>query len=201
MQALIKNYYCLHRWLFSKAEHLSGIPPLMFRILLFFPLFEAGTRKFTNFEDTSAWFGNAEWGLGLPFPDLLTFLAASAETVGAVCILVGFATRWAAIPLIVTMVVAALTVHWDNGWFAIAQSADPDVASRLEAGRSILQEHGNYEWLTGKGSFVILQNGIEFAATYFIMLFSLFITGGGKYFSIDYWLNKVFAKEKTELSY
>ncbi len=201
MQALIATYYRFHHWLFTKAKHLSGIPPLLFRILLFFPLYEAGIRKFANFEDTAAWFGNPEWGLGLPFPEVMTFLAASAETVGAVLILVGFATRWAAIPLMITMIVAAVTVHWDNGWFAIAQSADPDVASRLNKGRELLQEHGNYDWLTGKGSFVILQNGIEFAATYFIMLFSLLISGGGKYFSIDYWLNKAFAKHETELSY
>ncbi len=201
MQSLIATYYRFHHWLFNSAKHLSGIPPLLFRILLFFPLYEAGTRKFANFEDTAAWFGNPEWGLGLPFPEVMTFLAASAETVGAICILIGFATRWAAIPLMVTMIVAAMTVHWDNGWFAIAQSADPDVASRLNTGREILQENGNYEWLTGKGSFVILQNGIEFAATYFIMLFSLFITGGGKYFSIDYWLNKAFSKDDTQLSY
>ena len=66
----------------------------------------------------------------MPMPDVMTFLAASAEMVGGIFILIGFATRWAAIPLIVTMLVAALAVHWDNGWYAIAQSSDPDVASR-----------------------------------------------------------------------
>ncbi|WP_251358434.1 DoxX family protein [Kangiella sp. TOML190] len=201
MSALKDQYYQFHDWLFRKLKHLSGIPPLLFRILLFFPLYEAGTRKFANFESTAEWFGNSEWGLGLPFPEVMTFLAASAETVGAVLILVGFATRWAAIPLMITMLVAAFTVHWDNGWFAIAQSADPEVANRLEKGREILQQHGNYDWLTGKGSFVILQNGIEFAASYFIMLLSLFFSGGGRYFSIDYWLNRAFANHKTELSY
>jgi uncharacterized membrane protein YphA (DoxX/SURF4 family) len=51
-----------------------------------------------------------------------------------------------------------------------------------------LQEHGNYDWLTEYGNFVVLNNGIEFAATYFVMLLALFFIGGGKYLSIDYWL-------------
>ncbi len=33
-------------------------------------------------------------------------------------------------------------------------------------------------------------NGIEFAATYFIMLLALLVIGGGKYVSIDYWIAK-----------
>ena len=53
---------------------------------------------------------------------------------------------------------------------------------------AILQEHGNYEWLTQNGNIVILNNGIEFATTYFIMLLGLFFIGAGKYFSVDYWL-------------
>ena len=76
MNAIAAHYYNFHEWLFSKLKHLSGIPPLLFRILLFFPLFEAGSRKFANFDDTAAWFGNSEWGLGLPFPEVMTFLAA-----------------------------------------------------------------------------------------------------------------------------
>ena len=35
---------------------------------------------------------------------------------------------------------------------------------------------------------MVLNNGIEFAATYFIMLLSLLFTGGGRYSSLDYWL-------------
>ncbi|MEE9160771.1 MAG: AraC family transcriptional regulator, partial [Gammaproteobacteria bacterium] len=35
-------------------------------------------------------------------------------------------------------------------------------------------------------------NGVEFAATYFIMLLALLVIGGGKYASLDYWLAKKF---------
>jgi uncharacterized membrane protein YphA (DoxX/SURF4 family) len=50
-----------------------------------------------------------------------------------------------------------------------------------------LCEHSNFSWLTEKGSFVVLNNGIEFAVTYLIMLLSLLFTGGGRWVSLDYW--------------
>ena len=90
------------------------------------------------------------------------------------------------------MLVAAFAVHWDNGWAAIADSSSQDVAARLGAAREILREHGNYSWLTEKGSFVILNNGIEFAVTYFVMLLSLLFTGGGRFTSADYFLSRLF---------
>ena len=83
------------------------------------------------------------------------------------------------------MAVAALAVHWPKGWFAIAE---PNA--QLEVGRALLKEHGNYEWLTETGNFVIFNNGIEFATTYFIMLLALFFKGAGKYFSVDYGVAK-----------
>ncbi len=61
---------------------------------------------------------------------------------------------------------------------------------RLDMAKNILREHGNYSWLTENGSFVILNNGIEFASTYFIMLLALFFIGAGRYVSVDYWLAK-----------
>ena len=142
-------------------------------------------------ENTIDWFGNPDWGLGLPFPTLLAYMAAYTEAIGALLLLVGLATRWISIPLIVTMLVAIFAVHWGNGWAAIADSGAQDVAIRLGAARELLQEHGNYAWLTEKGNFVILNNGIEFAVTYLIMLVSLLFTGGGRYVSVDYFLSKL----------
>ena len=62
---------------------------------------------------------------------------------------------------------------------------------RLGAANEILREHGNYSWLTEKGKFVILNNGIEFGVTYLLMLFALFFTGGGRYTSVDYFLARL----------
>lgn len=181
----------------SKAVDFFG--PLALRLYLVPVFWVAGTNKMNGFEDVVNWFGNAEWGLGLPMPWLMAFLATSAEVVGAVMLLMGLGVRWVSIPLMITMLVAAFTVHWENGWQAVADAMSPwppeDIAeagNRLEAARSILQEHGNYDWLTGSGSFVISNNGIEWAATYFVMLLALFFIGGGKYLSADYWIARKF---------
>lgn len=175
---------------------LDFLAPLAIRLYLAPVLWMAGTKKLADFDSTVEWFGNPDWGLGLPFPEVMAFLAASTETVGAVLLLLGLFTRWISIPLMVTMVVAAATVHWHNGWLAIAEGADSLFASertvaaveRLDRAKAILQEHGNYDWLTEHGSLVVLNNGIEFAATYFILLLTLFFIGSGRYLSLDYWL-------------
>ena len=129
----------------------------------------SGPCDFTPKQDIIDWFGNAEWGLGLPFPEVMAHLAAYTEYFGAILLLIGLAVRWISIPLMVTMVVAAVTVHLQNGWLAIAEGsglfATPrteGAIERLNRGKEILQEHGNYDWLTENGSFVVLNNGIEF---------------------------------------
>jgi hypothetical protein len=46
----------------------------------------------------------------------------------------------------------------------------------------------------------LLNNGIEFAATYFIMLLALFFIGAGRYLSVDFWLARRFAGAPLERS-
>jgi uncharacterized membrane protein YphA (DoxX/SURF4 family) len=175
---------------------LDFLAPLAIRLYLAPVFWMAGTKKFASFDSTVGWFGNPDWGLGLPFPTLMVLLAATAETLGAILLLLGLFTRWISIPLMITMVVAAATVHWHNGWLAIAEGADSLFATertigaieRLDRAKTILQEHGNYDWLTQNGSLVILNNGIEFAVTYFIMLLTLFFIGAGRWVSLDHWL-------------
>ncbi|MEQ8801934.1 MAG: DoxX family membrane protein [Haliea sp.] len=187
--------------------------PLFLRLVLAPGVLSAGLTKMMGFESTVAWFGNPDWGLGLPLPWLMAFLATATELIGGFLLLFGLATRFIAIPLMITMLVAIFTVHWQDGWFAIAPS-DPstsmaaplaavgfpgaeaslanseEVAKRLTAARGLLREHGNYSWLTEKGSLVVLNNGIEFGATYFIMLLALFFSGAGRFISVDYWIGR-----------
>ena len=176
--------------LLDSLRGLDFLAPLAMRLYLVPVFWMAGTKKLADIDSTIAWFGNPDWGLGLPMPELMAWAAALTEAGGAILLLIGLATRWISIPLLVTMVVAAVTVHWDKGWAAIAET--PESAERLTAANSLLQQHGNYDWLTANGEFVILNNGIEFAATYFIMLLALFFIGGGKYLSVDYWIARHF---------
>jgi len=178
--------------------------PLALRLYLAPVFWVAGVEKVTGFDDIVEWFGNAEWGLGLPFPTLMAFLATSAEVVGAVFLLVGFAVRWISIPLMTTMVVAAATVHWDHGWQAIASAKAPFAAESLgifqledvmphyqtlSTAKEVLQQCA---WEAEAGRLVVLNNGIEFAATYFIMLLALFFIGAGRWVSADYWIARRF---------
>ena len=186
--------------LLNRTRAVDFLAPLALRLYLAPIFWMAGMSKFNSFEDTAAWFGNSEWGLGLPFPELMTFLATTTEIAGAIMLLFGFGVRWVSIPLMFTMLIAIFSVHWVNGWQAIADAkfclfncSDAIAASdKLDAVKGLLKEHGNYDWLTEQGSVVILNNGIEFAVTYFIMLLALFFIGSGKYASVDYWVAKKF---------
>jgi uncharacterized membrane protein YphA (DoxX/SURF4 family) len=181
----------------------EGLPLLLLRLYLTPVLLQAGWNKYLHFADTVAWFGNTEWGLGLPFPTLLAALAIAAEIGGSLLLLFGLLTRLAAFSLAITMLVAMVTVHAKNGWLAIADAsswlADGTILhserilaapEKLERARAILQQHGNYDWLSESGNLVVLNNGIEFAATYFVMLLCLLWFGGGRYLSLDYYLQR-----------
>jgi uncharacterized membrane protein YphA (DoxX/SURF4 family) len=177
------------------TRRLDFLAPLLLRLYLVPIFWMAGTHKLADMDSTIAWFGNPDWGLGLPFPAVLAWLAALTEVGGALLLLCGLAVRWISVPLMVTMLVAIFTVHWEFGWQAIADASAPFANERvlaagekLERARELLQEHGNYDWLTSSGKFVVLNNGIEFAVTYLLMLLALFFAGAGRWLSIDYWL-------------
>ena len=187
--------------LLDMTRSLDFLGPLALRLYLVPIFWMAGSEKLENMDGIIEWFGNQEEGLGLPFPEYMAWAAALTEAGGAVLLLIGFAVRWISIPLMATMAVAAVTVHMENGWLAIAEGsglfATPrteGAIERLNQGKEILQQHGNYDWLTENGSFVMLNNGIEFAATYFIMLLVLFFIGAGRYFSMDYWIRRAFMR-------
>ncbi len=201
MSSLLVSTRNLYGRFTSSLTPFEGIGPLLLRLYLAPIMIQAGWMKLANFESTAQWFGNPDWGLGMPFPYLMTALAACAEFFGGIALVVGLATRLVAIPLAITMLVAALTVHWDNGWLALSDSSSwlanervMEAAPRKAKAIELLKEHGNYRWLTERGSITILNNGIEFAATYFIMLISLLFTGGGRYFSLDYWIRRWFER-------
>ena len=204
------------------------LSPLLFRLILAPTMIIAGFNKlnlgntdvslFSRLladENVVSWFGNTEWGLGLPFPDLLAFLAGWTEFLGGWLLFLGLFTRLVSIPLIFTMLVAINSVHWHNGWFAIAPSSGDsspakvlswfnieaaqqslensnEVSQRLSKINEIIETHGFPSYLLEKGSVAILNNGIEFATIYLAMLLSLLFTGAGRFVSLDYWVFKRF---------
>ncbi|GBE08336.1 putative oxidoreductase CatD [bacterium BMS3Bbin11] len=194
----VKIFLPLQR-LLDYTHAIDFLGPLALRLYLVPIFWMAGFNKFQGFDGTVAWFGS----MGMPMPELLAALATGSELLGAILLTIGLAVRWISIPLMVTMAVAA-TVHWQHGWLAIAEgsgifSTERTIGAieRLNVAKGILKEQGNYSWLTQDGGLVILNNGIEFAATYFIMLLVLFFIGGGRYFSVDYWIRKHFMPEAS----
>lgn len=181
----------------NTTRQIDFLAPLLLRLYLVPVFWMAGTKKWANFDNTVEWFGNSDWGLGLPFPLVLAFLATWTEILGAIALLFGAGLRYISVPLMATMVVAALSVHGEFGWQAITDPGAPfatervmEAADKLAYVKEIVRENADYDYLTSSGSLVMLNNGIEFAATYFIMLFSLFFTGAGRFLSIDYWVDK-----------
>jgi putative oxidoreductase len=208
---MFKKLYSYYQNLIHHLNGISGLAPLLLRLIVAPVLIQAGWNKFSSFDSTVSWFGNSDWGLGLPMPALLVALTIGAELVGGVLLLLGLLTRLVAIPLMITMLVAIFTVHLPYGWPAIADTsswlADGTIllnervmasGDKIEAARSLLQQHGNYDWLTSSGKLVILNNGIEFAAIYFAMLLSLFFSGGGRFVSVDYWLKRYVSHNQTQ---
>lgn len=181
--------------LLDATRRVDFLAPLALRLYLVPVFWVAGMNKVRGFENTVAWFGNPDWGLGMPMPTLMAALATATEVAGAVLLLFGLATRWISIPLMFVMIVAAVTAHWHNGWQAVADRMSPfppahidETVERLRAARALLREHGDYAWLTEHGNFVISNNGIEWAVTYFVMLLALFFLGGGRWVSADWWI-------------
>jgi len=189
----------LQGWM-DMTRKVDFLGPLALRLYLAPVFWVAGTNKLDGMDNVINWFGNPDWGLGLPFPALMAWLAVSTEVLGAIALLVGFATRWFCIPLMIQMIVAATMVHWHNGWQAVADPMSPfananvqGAVERLDKAKDLLREHGNYEWLTETGNFIVSNNGIEWAVTYLLMLLALFFTGAGK-ISLDEVVAKYFQK-------
>jgi putative oxidoreductase len=204
--------------LVSIAGHFDGVASIAMRLILGPVLILAGWEKLSG----DNWFAGSLDSFPFPFNVLPAgfswFLASWTEFLGGILLLVGLGTRLVAIPLAVTMFVAAYAVHLDNGWPAVAPSFPSQVcipgtadhsessvleryitctnvnertveaSKRLAKAKDILREHGNFRYLNGSGSLVKLNNGIEFAASYLAMLIALVVIGGGRYFSLDYYL-------------
>ena len=101
----------------------DGIPLLLLRLYLAPVMIQAGWNKASSFDSIVDWFGNDDYGLGFAMPLVMAFLAAAAELVGGVLLLLGALTRLVSIPLMVTMIVAMVSVHAKNGWLAIADAS------------------------------------------------------------------------------
>jgi len=149
-------------WLSKQLDRQAhGFAPLFLRLLLAYEFAESGLEKLHG----ENWFAD----LTFPFPinllpvNISWTLATGLELLAPLALILGLATRFFSIALIVLTVVAIAAVHWPSEWHSFAE---------LWQGYAITDR--------GYGNF-------KLPLMYVFMLSSLALSGSGR-FSIDAWL-------------
>ncbi|MEI2455236.1 HvfX family Cu-binding RiPP maturation protein [Lysobacter firmicutimachus] len=141
----------------------TWLAPVGLRLILAWEFFESGREKLHG----ENWFGEIMAQFPFPFdrvPATLSWsLATWFELLGAIALLLGLATRFAAASLFVLTVVATAAVHWPQDWMGLAQLAQGYAIS--DSGG------GNY----------------KLPLIFLVMLWPLILGGPGR-LSLDAWL-------------
>ena len=96
------------------SEYTKSLSLLFARLAVAYGFYEPAMMKWADIDSVAQWFGS----IGIPFPTLNAYMAASTELIGVVLLTLGFMTRAISLPLIVIMVVAIVTVHLPHGFSA-----------------------------------------------------------------------------------
>ena len=100
---------------FTHVTNLFKPLSLLFaRLVVAYGFYTPAMNKFKDIEGVAEWFGS----IGIPFPLLNTYMAATTEIVGVVLLTLGLFTRLISLPLIIVMIVAIVTVHLPHGFSA-----------------------------------------------------------------------------------
>jgi putative oxidoreductase len=100
----------LHALLLSAAARVTWLPPLLARVAVGLVFAGAGWGKVQNLPQVIEFFRS----LGIPAPELQAPFVAATELCCGLLLVLGLATRFAAVPLVVTMIVAIRTALWDE---------------------------------------------------------------------------------------
>lgn len=154
----IHNPHRFFQWLGNTAP---GLAPIFPRLLLAYEFGEAGLEKLNG----ENWFAD----LAFPFPfnllpaDVSWTLVTGLEIAAPVALILGLATRFFSLALMVLTVVAIAAVHWPAEWHGLAE---------LWKGYAITdQGYGNY----------------KLPLNYLLLLSSLVLSGSGR-LGLDVWL-------------
>jgi len=160
------------KWITPITERVQSVALLGVRLILAYTFFAPAMMKWADIGATASWF---EY-IGIPFPTLNAYMAASTEMAGVVLLTLGLFSRLISIPLLITMIVAVVTVHGANGYNVISES------------QQWVDAYINGEQV--KGTVVFLQNGYENVLNYMVMLLVILGFGPGK-ISLDQIIHKV----------
>lgn len=163
--------YKSYHWVTSVLESIgTWFPQLVLRLILAWEFGEAGISKYNG----ENWFTNITFPFpfNLVSPEFSWHLSTYFEIVGAAALVLGLATRFFSVSLIILTIVAIASVHWPESWSTL---------SELWQGYAISDKgFGNY-----KLPLILL-----------IMLLPLVFNGAGR-LSIDHWMDK-FCKTKHQ---
>jgi len=108
---MLKTIYPITQNILSNGQSIS----LFFaRIAVAYGFYEPAMQKWSDITSAAGWFDS----IGIPFPTLNAYMAASTEILGVVLLTLGLFTRLISIPLIIIMIVAIMTVHLSHGFSA-----------------------------------------------------------------------------------
>ena len=102
MNAIATVFY---DWSRAVTRHFTWLAPLAARIMVGIVFMGTGWTKLTHLPQITENFR----GLGIPSPELLTPFVSGVEFVGGVLLLLGLLTRFAAVPLMIVMIVAIVS--------------------------------------------------------------------------------------------
>ena len=149
-------------------RYASVIPPLLLRLVLAWEFGEAGYAKLTGFN----WFDQVAFPF--PFnllpPELSWQIATWFELIGAAALVLGLATRFFSLSLMILTMVAIAAVHWPAEWNTLGD---------LLTGYRILDEKGD-----GLGNY-------KLPLIFLVMFLPLLFSGAGK-LSIDAVIHRKF---------
>lgn len=156
--------YKSYEWVISLLESIgTWFPQLVLRLILAWEFGEAGIAKYTG----ENWFANISFPFpfNLVSPEFSWALSTFFEIFGAAALVIGFATRFFSVSLVVLTIVAIAAVHWPESWSTLGE---------LWQGYAISDKgFGNY-----KLPLLLL-----------IMLLPLVFNGAGR-LSVDHWMSK-----------
>lgn len=108
---MLNKIYTLSKNILQNFQSLSL---LLARLAVAYGFFGPAMMKWSNMKGTADFFGS----IGIPFPMVNAYMAATTELLGVVLLTLGLLTRLISIPLMVVMVVAITTVHLAHGFSA-----------------------------------------------------------------------------------
>lgn len=114
---------------------------LIVRLILAYGFYGPAMNKWSDMGAVAQWFGE---DLGLPFPLINAYMAASTEMAGVVLLSLGFGVRYISLPMMVVMVVAITTVHLPNGFSSADNGFEIPLYYLIML--FVLVSHGGGKW-------------------------------------------------------